>query len=117
MNKLKLIVPVLIICIGVLFFSNSFGAASANTLMFSGNFEIDDVVLSFRIPGLISERLVAEGDNVDSGALIARLDHAEYQLAVDKASAVLEADNALLRELESGARSEEKQQSLAQLQM
>lgn len=117
MNKLKLIVPLVVICVGLLLLSNSFGAASTDTLMLSGNFEIDDVVVSFRIPGLISERLVAEGDSVASGALIARLDDAEYQIAVDRASAVLEADSAMLRELESGARSEEKQQSLAQLQM
>lgn len=117
MNKLKFIVPLLIICIAFILFSQGYGANSASTMLLSGNFEIDDVVLSFRIPGLIRERLVAEGDSVASGTLIAKLDNSEYLLATDKASATLEADQAMLRELENGARFAEKQQALAQLQM
>jgi HlyD family secretion protein len=115
--KNKLIVLVLVVCIGLLFLKSSLSGDSADRLMLSGNFEIDDIVLSFRIPGLISERLVDEGNSVASGTLIARLDDAEYRIAADRAAALLKADAATLKELELGARPEERQQAQAQLQM
>ena len=115
--KKKLIVSVLAICVGLFFFKGSLSGDVTDRLMLSGNFEIDDIVLSFRVPGLISERLVDEGSSVASGALLARLDDSEYRIAVERAAALLEADAAALRELELGARIEEKQQAQAQLQM
>ncbi|MBU1106061.1 MAG: efflux RND transporter periplasmic adaptor subunit [Candidatus Riflebacteria bacterium] len=117
MSKLKLFIPLLIVGIGFFLYSEVHGVNSDNKLLLSGNFEIDDVVVSFRIPGLILERLVDEGESVASGALIAKLDSSEYRIAVERASAIFEADKAILRELENGARVEEKQQALAQLQM
>jgi len=96
---------------------NAFVDTGAKKLVMSGNFEVDDVAVSFRVPGLIAERLVNEGDMVASGSLIARLDDEEYLLAVNKAQAAWQADKALLEELQAGSRKEEKEQARAQLQM
>ncbi len=45
--------------------------------------------VSFRVPGKIMDLLVVEGDRVDKGAVIARLDPTEYQLVVDDRAATL----------------------------
>ena len=39
--------------------------------------------LSFRVPGKVQEFLVTEGERVDAGAVIARLDPTDYKLRVD----------------------------------
>lgn len=96
---------------------NAFAETGAKKLVMSGNFEVDEVAVSFRVPGLVAERLVNEGDTVASGSLIARLDDEEYLLAVNKAQAAWQADKAYLEEMQSGSRKEEKEQATAQLQM
>ena len=80
------------------------------------DFEIDEIMLSFRVPGQIVERPVNEGQTLASGTMIARLDSEEFRLAVARAAATLESDRAALAELENGSRAEEKAQALAQLQ-
>jgi HlyD family secretion protein len=76
-------------------------------LLLSGNIEVVDAQLSFKLPGRVVERAVAEGDRVQAGQLIARLDDAELkeQLAVQRAQ--LAAAEAALAELEAGSRPQE----------
>lgn len=81
---------------------------SANgPLVLSGNIEVTDARLGFKIPGRVAERLVSEGDHVRAGQLVARLDDAEQreQLALRRAEQAAAA--AMLAELEAGSRPQE----------
>ncbi len=66
----------------------------------SGNLEANrQVVLTFRTPGQVAEVLVEEGEAVQEGQLLARLDTAELELAVRQAEVNLQAAEARLRQL------------------
>lgn len=89
-----------------------FSACSRNhnadeALTLSGNIEVVDAQLSFKIPGRIVERGVSEGERVTAGQLIARLDDTEQveQLALQRAE--LAAAEANLAELTAGSRPQE----------
>ena len=56
--------------------------APANTLLLSGNVEAHESVVGFRTQGRIVALPVEEGQQVNSGELIARLDDADYQQQV-----------------------------------
>jgi len=60
--------------------------------------------LSFRNPGLVSEVLVEEGEQVEAGQVLARIESSELEAAVDQAEAALDIARAQLARLESGAR-------------
>ena len=76
-------------------------------LTLSGNIEVVDVQLGFKIPGRVVSRAVSEGQPVSTGDLVARLDDTEQkeQLAFRKAE--LGAALAFLAELEAGSRPQE----------
>ena len=69
-----------------------------------GNVDIRQVDLAFNAEGKIAELRVEEGDRVDKGQLLARLDDAPYRNLVDAAGARLERSRAQLAELEAGTR-------------
>lgn len=73
----------------------------------SGNIEVTDVEVSFRIPGTVRQRLVDEGEMVKTGQVVARLDDDELRLEVAREERQVEALTAQLQELETGFRREE----------
>jgi HlyD family secretion protein len=73
----------------------------------SGNIEVTDVDVSFRIPGRVAERLVGEGMVVTAGQVVARLDSEDLEQEVRLKAAELAAAEAALRELEAGSRPQE----------
>jgi HlyD family secretion protein len=81
--------------------------ARSGELWLSGNIEVTDAQLSFKLPGRVSERLVAEGDRVTAGQLIARLDDVEQRQELALRQAELAAAKAMLAELEAGSRPQE----------
>jgi len=83
------------------------GSGNSGELVLSGNFEVDDAQLGFKPPGRVIERTVREGDRVQSGQLIARLDDAEQQSQLALRRAELAAAEAALAELEAGSRPQE----------
>lgn len=78
-----------------------------NTLVVSGNIEVVDAQLGFKVSGRVSERLVAEGDKVKQGQLVARLDDSEQKALLAQRKAELAAATAALAELEAGSRPQE----------
>lgn len=56
-----------------------FGSRPANRVAFSGNIEMTEVKIAFRVPGKIEALSVMEGDQVKAGTVIARLDTAQLQ--------------------------------------
>jgi HlyD family secretion protein len=73
----------------------------------SGTVEATEAQLGFPSAGRIAAMLVREGDHVRAGQELARLDRAELDARRLQARAQLEAARALLRELESGSRTED----------
>lgn len=68
---------------------------------------IQYAALSMPSSGIISEILVQEGDLVEAGQLIARLENQRQLLNIAQAEARIRSLEARLRELQSGARSED----------
>ena len=73
----------------------------------SGNIEVTEVRMSFRIPGRLELRLVEEGDAVTAGQSLARLEATDQRIAVARAEADLAYAQAVLAELLAGSRSQE----------
>lgn len=67
--------------------------AEPNRLMLSGNIEAHESLVSFKVSGRIIELPVEEGQWVQAGALLARLDDADYRQKVD-----IDAANVKVRE-------------------
>ncbi|HES57884.1 MAG TPA: HlyD family efflux transporter periplasmic adaptor subunit, partial [Firmicutes bacterium] len=88
----------------------------SGAVMLSGNIEVTDAALSFKIPGHLSERLVDEGEPVAAGQLVARLNPADQELAVAQAEANVALAEAVLSELQAGSRPQEISQTAAQVQ-
>ncbi len=82
----------------------------------SGNIEITDAEVSFKIPGRVEKRLVSEGERVKAGQVIALLDQAELLQEVAIRRAEEQAGRASLAELEAGSRTEEIAQAEAGVQ-
>lgn len=79
----KRIVPILllilIVAVGVALWSRRRNGVDANRIRLSGNIELTQVDVSFKVPGKLIERTVDEGDAVKKGQLIARIDDAQTQ--------------------------------------
>ena len=116
MLKRLLIVVVVIVLIAVavrlVFFK---GQVDDGVLRLSGNIEATDVRLSFKIPGRLASRQVAEGESVVEGQLVATLDPTDQQLAVAQAAASVVYAESVLAELEAGSRPEQLSQAAAQV--
>ena len=80
---------------------------SPGRIFVSGNIEVTDAELSFKIPGQLQERMVSEGEQVKAGQIIAILESAELIREVALREAEVAAAQAGLAELEAGSRPEE----------
>jgi HlyD family secretion protein len=81
--------------------------ASGDAITVSGNIEVIDAQLAFKIPGRLVERRADEGDRVTADQLIARLDDAELLPQLELRRAELAAMEAALAELVAGSRPQE----------
>lgn len=126
-KRLRIIVPLLLVVIGgVASYNYLHNNEDTNALRFSGNIEVTEAQMSFRIPGRLVDRLVEEGDSVHTGQLLARIDKSDQNIAIAQAGANLAYAEAVLAELLAGSRPEEiaqaefrvtqAQQSLTELQ-
>jgi len=109
------VVAVAVAAVAVVVYLTGSPAASHDSLRISGNIEVTDVEVSFKIPGRATERLVSEGDAVNAGQLVARLDSTELAHEVELRRAELRGAKAVLAELEAGFRREEIGQAAAAL--
>jgi len=90
------------------------GRAQEGAARASGYVEATDVRVAPQVGGRLIEVAVAEGDRVAAGALIARLDTADTELALRRAEADRDQAVAALKLLEAGARAEDIRQARAQ---
>ncbi len=82
----------------------------------SGYVEATDVRVAPEVGGRIIELKVAEGDRIAVGAVIARLDTADTELAIARASAERDQAVAQLRLLQAGTRVEDIRQAQSQVE-
>jgi HlyD family secretion protein len=116
MKKAVVLVVLLIVIGGIYFYvQRNKKPIDENVVRVSGNIEITDAALSFKIAGRVSERLVTEGDMVKAGQTIAKLDDVDLHQEVNLRQAELEAAKASLKELQAGFRPEEIQEATATL--
>ena len=87
--------------------------AADRPLKIYGNVDIRQVDLAFNAEGKIAELRVEEGDRVEEGQLLARLDDTPYRNLVDAAQARLDRSRAQLAELQAGTRPPELARSRA----
>jgi HlyD family secretion protein len=113
-----IILAILIIigaAVGTFYFKNRQKPVQ-NSVPVSGNIEITDVEVSFKIPGRVEKRLVSEGEMFKAGQVMARLDSQDLAQEVARQKAQVAAAQAALRELETGSRPEEIAQAEAVLE-
>jgi HlyD family secretion protein len=96
---------------------NRAGKPQPDTLRVSGTIEITDAEVSFKLAGRLLSREVTEGQPVQAGQVIARLETNELVQQVALRRAELEAARAALAELEAGTRPEEIAQAEAALEL
>lgn len=106
----------LILIVGLGFWAyHSFikGHGRDDSLTLSGNIEVTEIRLSFKVSGRMIERLVDEGDIVRKGQLVALLENTDERIAVSEAGARLSYAEAVVSELEAGSREEDIRKALA----
>ncbi|MCG3180913.1 MAG: hypothetical protein BIFFINMI_03277 [Phycisphaerae bacterium] len=109
--KRKVLLPILVamvlagIVTTVLYLRHNGG--EEGVIVLSGNIEVDDVELSFRIAGRVDRRLVDEGEAVKALQPVALLDRHDQEQAVAMRQADLDAAAGALAELEAGSRPQE----------
>ena len=85
--------------------------AAAQELALSGNVDLREVTLSFRESDRIKEMLVEEGDTVEEGQVLARLDTDELAINLRKTKAQIAAQQSTVEKLHNGTRTEELRQA------
>ena len=101
---MKRVIPVLIllsaaIAAGVYFYPRlTKKPAPVTQLALSGNIEAHESLVSFKVPGRIIDLPVEEGQRVEQGAVLARLEAADYEqrVRIDQASVQVRASNLTL---------------------
>ena len=117
--KKKIIILVLAVIAGAVagfFYFKNHRTPERNLIRVSGNMEITDVEVSFKIPGRVEERPVTEGQMITAGQVVARLDNNDLKLEMAQRQAQVAAARALLAELKTGSRPEEIAQAEAVLE-
>ena len=90
-------------------------APPADQLRVSGHVEATEVQAAPEVGGRLLELRVAEGDRIEAGAVIARLDTEDIALQITRTRADRAAALAQLRLLEAGSRAEDIRQARAQV--
>ena len=113
-KRLRIVIPVAVVCLAIVIWYVWIEPDKGDgTINLSGNIDVTQVDLAFKIPGRLSHRLVDEGDNVKNGQSLALLDDMDQRLEAQKAEAEAEYAMAVLAELEAGSRTEEISQARA----
>lgn len=115
-KKLPILIVVLIAAAAAWYFLGRKEGDSGSGLSLHGNVDIRDAHLGFRVGGRLVQMMVDEGDAVEAGQVLARLDAEPYERSVLDADARVAAARARLALLEAGFREEEIAQGRAQVE-
>ncbi|MGE5237640.1 MAG: efflux RND transporter periplasmic adaptor subunit [Chloroflexota bacterium] len=116
-KKKVLIVPVLVavIVLAAFLVSHWSHKPEEGVLLLSGNVEVTEPNVGFKIPGRVTGLLVDEGQRVQTGARLATLDSAELESVVAQNRAALGEARVRLAELKAGSRIQEIEQAKAEV--
>jgi HlyD family secretion protein len=114
MKKIFVIAGIVIV-IGVASFTISHfrNSLEEGVILLSGNVEVTESNIGFKLSGRVVERLVDEGYKVKKGDRLAILDSAELESTVAQSKANLNESLARLEELRTGSRPQELEQAKA----
>ncbi|NLW35069.1 MAG: HlyD family efflux transporter periplasmic adaptor subunit [Syntrophorhabdus aromaticivorans] len=113
-KKRLIIVAVIILALGAVFLVNHFrNRKETGVISLSGNVEVTETNIGFKMPGRIVKLAVDEGDRVKDGDILANLDSAELTSVVAQNRAILQEAMTRLAELKAGSRSQEIEQARA----
>ena len=87
----------------------------SNELRVSGHVEATEVRVAAEVGGRLVALTVAEGDRLQAGDIVARVDTRDVELEIGRTQAEREAAEAQLRLLQAGARPEDVRQAQAQI--
>ncbi|HPR52393.1 MAG TPA: efflux RND transporter periplasmic adaptor subunit [Deltaproteobacteria bacterium] len=110
-----IIILILIIAATGIYVFYTRNSSNENSIKVSGNIEVTDIRLSFRIAGRLDSLLVNEGDIVSKGQLIAQLEKSDQELSLKQARANMQYAQSVLAELETGSRKQEIEHARAEL--
>lgn len=115
MRKPLLFLPLVLVLAGTaaFLFLRSRNSENGGVLRLSGNIEATQAELGFKIAGRVAERPVDEGQVVEKGQLVARLDSVDLVQQVAARRAEVAVAQAALAELLAGSRPEEVAQAAA----
>jgi HlyD family secretion protein len=108
-KRLPLVIVIAAVIVAVIYFYPRWTAkpAPSGRLMLSGNIETHESLVSFKVTGRIIELPVEEGQWVQAGTLLARLDDADYRQKVDIDAANLRVRESNLALTLAGSRQQE----------
>ena len=108
MKRIILIAVLVVIVAGLLFYFFTRDKKEGNDFIkISGNIETTEVDVGFKIPGRIVSRFFEEGDWVDQGKVLGKLDNEDLRNRLEVARATLMSAQARLSKLLAGSRPEE----------
>ena len=113
-RKVGIVVAVLLIIAAVIVWRTYFQKkGDEGVLLLSGNMEVTETNVGFKLAGRVVELAVDEGQRVEKDRILARLDNAELASAVTQNRAALQESISRLAELKSGSRPQEIEQAKA----
>jgi len=93
------------------------GRRDGGSVLASGTVDATEVVVSFRVAGILRDRPVEEGSRVKVGDLLGSLDDREATARLHQAEAAEQAAQARLKDLQSGYRPQEIAEARAQVEL
>ena len=116
MRRILLIVVIAVVVAGLVYYLLTRNKKEeANFIKVSGNIEATEVDVGFKVSGRIVSRFFEEGDWVDQGKVLAKLDDEDLRNRLEVARATLMSARARLGKLLAGSRPEEIRQAEANL--
>ncbi len=113
-KRIAVVVAVLIVVAAVLLIRSFLTKKpDEGVLLLSGNVEVTETNIGFKLPGRVIELLVDEGQAVKKGDVLARLDNAELASIVTQNRAAVGEAETRLAELKAGSRPQEVERAKA----
>ena len=103
--KRKIILPILLIALAAglgFWWSGRYRRGGENRLALSGNIELTQVDISFKVPGKLVELNVAEGTFVKKGMVIARIDRQQVEQQRNRDEAGVTSAESQYQQMETG---------------
>jgi len=107
-KKLFIILLVIAVCVIGLVWYKWFSHSDNKKIVISGNIELTEINIAFKISGRLIELNVKEGDSVKKGTVLARLDNEQLLHQRDRANAILMLAESNLAQLETAIKYEKE---------